>query len=131
MSAWNAFPRDKHRLIALHSTHTALQLPQSPMLSCRRNISFPANSYPLKCRKFHNEKSENKTHGTWERGRWSALVFGISFYCATFHHYLGAWKQAITVLVYCFFAPVEGLCCKPKYIIFSITPPAVRISLLF
>ena len=33
--------------IALHSTHTALQLkpPQSPLLPCRRNISFPANSY--------------------------------------------------------------------------------------
>ena len=39
--------------IALHSTHTALQLPQSPLLPCRRNISFPANSYPLKRRKFH------------------------------------------------------------------------------
>ena len=38
--------------IALHSTHTALQLPQSPLLPCRRNISFPANSYPLKRRKF-------------------------------------------------------------------------------
>ena len=35
--------------------HTVLQLkpPQSPMLPCHRNISFPANSYPLKCRKFH------------------------------------------------------------------------------
>jgi len=41
--------------IALHSTHTALQLPQSPLLQCRRNISFPANSYPLKRRKFHFE----------------------------------------------------------------------------
>ena len=42
-------------LIALHSTHTALQLepPQSLLLPCRRNISFPANSYPLKRRKFH------------------------------------------------------------------------------
>ena len=40
--------------IALHSTHTALQLPQSPLLPCRRNISFPANSYPLKRWKFHN-----------------------------------------------------------------------------
>ena len=39
---------------ALHSTHTALQLPQSPLLPCRRNISFPANSYPLKRRKFHS-----------------------------------------------------------------------------
>ena len=39
--------------IALHSTHTALQLPQSPLLPCRRNISFPANSYPLKRWKFH------------------------------------------------------------------------------
>ena len=39
--------------IALHSTHTALQLPQSPLLPCRRNISFLANSYPLKRRKFH------------------------------------------------------------------------------
>ena len=38
--------------IALHSTHTALQLPQSPLLPCRRNISFPANSYPLKRQKF-------------------------------------------------------------------------------
>ena len=33
--------------IAPHSTHAAPQLPQS------RNISFPANSYPLKRRKFH------------------------------------------------------------------------------
>ena len=41
--------------IALHSIHTVLQLkpPQSPMLPCCRNISFPANSDPLKCRKFH------------------------------------------------------------------------------
>ena len=39
--------------IALHSTHTALQLPQSPLFPCRRNISFPANSYPLKRWKFH------------------------------------------------------------------------------
>ena len=39
--------------MALHSTHTAFQLPQSPMPPCRRNISFPANSYPLKSRKFH------------------------------------------------------------------------------
>ena len=39
--------------IALHSTHTALLLLQSPLLLCRRNISFPANSYPLKRRKFH------------------------------------------------------------------------------
>ena len=39
--------------IALHSTHTALQLPQSPLLPWRKNISFPANSYPLKGRKFH------------------------------------------------------------------------------
>ena len=39
--------------IALRSTHTALQLPQSPLLPCRRNISFPANSYPLQRRKFH------------------------------------------------------------------------------
>ena len=41
--------------MALHSIHTVLQLkpPQSPMLPCHRNISFPANSYPLKCRKFH------------------------------------------------------------------------------
>ena len=38
--------------IVLHSTHTALQLPQSPLLPCRRNISFPANSYPLKRQKF-------------------------------------------------------------------------------
>ncbi|CAH3178788.1 unnamed protein product [Porites evermanni] len=30
--------------IVLHSTHTALQLPQSPLLPCRRNISFLANS---------------------------------------------------------------------------------------
>ena len=28
---------------ALHSTYAALQLPQSPLLPCRRNISFPAN----------------------------------------------------------------------------------------
>ena len=47
--------------IAFPSTRTALQLkpPQSPPLPCRRNISFPANSYPLKRRKFHipiNEK---------------------------------------------------------------------------
>ena len=40
--------------IALSSTHTALQLPQSPLLLCRRNISFPANSYLLKRRKFLN-----------------------------------------------------------------------------
>jgi len=39
--------------IALHSTHAALQLPQSPLLPWRKNISFPANSYPLKRRKFH------------------------------------------------------------------------------
>ena len=39
--------------IAPHSTHAALQLPQSPLLPCRRNISFPANSYPLRRRKFH------------------------------------------------------------------------------
>ena len=39
--------------IALHSTHTALQLPQSPLLPCRRNISSSANSYQLKRRKFH------------------------------------------------------------------------------
>ena len=46
--------------IALHSTHTALQLPQSPLLPCRRNISFPANSYPLKRRKFHIYRDECK-----------------------------------------------------------------------
>ena len=40
-------------LIAPYSTYAALQLPQSPLLPCRRNISFPANSYPLKHRKFH------------------------------------------------------------------------------
>ena len=42
-------------LIALHSTHTALQLEpsQSLLLPYRRNISFPANSYPFKRRKFH------------------------------------------------------------------------------
>ena len=38
--------------IVLHSTHTALQLPQSPLLPCRSNISFSANSYPLKRQKF-------------------------------------------------------------------------------
>ena len=41
------------RFILAVSTHTALQLPQSPLLPCRRNISFPANSYPLKRWKFH------------------------------------------------------------------------------
>ena len=30
--------------IALHSTHAALQQPRSPLLPCRRNISFPTNS---------------------------------------------------------------------------------------
>ena len=41
--------------IALPSTHSALQLKpsQSPLLPCRRNVSFPANSYPLKRRNFH------------------------------------------------------------------------------
>ena len=40
-------------LKTLHSTHAALQLkpPQSPLLTCRRNILFPANLYPLKRRK--------------------------------------------------------------------------------
>ena len=35
--------------IAPHTTHTALQLkpPHSPLLPFRRNISFPADSYPL------------------------------------------------------------------------------------
>ena len=41
------------RFILAVSTHTALQLPQSPLLPCRRNISFPGNSYPLKRWKFH------------------------------------------------------------------------------
>ena len=38
--------------VALHSTYTALQMqaPQSSLLPCRRNVSFPANSYPLKRR---------------------------------------------------------------------------------
>ena len=36
--------------IALHSIHTVLQL-KPPQ--CCRNISFPTNSYPLKCQKFH------------------------------------------------------------------------------
>ena len=41
--------------IALHSTHAQLQLkpPQSPLLPCLRNVSFPVNSYSLKRRKFH------------------------------------------------------------------------------
>ena len=41
--------------IAVHSTHTALQLklPQSPLVQHHRNISFSAYSYPLKRRKFH------------------------------------------------------------------------------
>ena len=41
-------------LKTLHSTHAALQLkpPQSPLLTCRRNILFPANLYPLKRRKY-------------------------------------------------------------------------------
>ena len=44
--------------IGLHSTHTAHQLkpPQSLLLPCRRNTSFPANLYSLKRRKFHNLK---------------------------------------------------------------------------
>ena len=35
--------------VALHSTYTALQMqpPQSSLLPCCRNVSFPANSYPL------------------------------------------------------------------------------------
>ena len=38
--------------VALHSTYTALQMqpPQFSLLPCRRNLSFPANSYPLKRR---------------------------------------------------------------------------------
>ena len=45
--------------IAVHSTHTALQLnlPQSSLLPCRRNISFLANSYSLKRRKIHVPKT--------------------------------------------------------------------------
>ena len=44
--------------IGLQSTHTALQPkpPQSLLLPCRRYTWFPANSYPLKLRKFHNLK---------------------------------------------------------------------------
>ena len=52
---------------ALHSTHTALQLKplKSPLFPCCRDISFPANLYPLKCRKFNDiafqKRSQAKT----------------------------------------------------------------------
>ena len=41
---------------------------QSPLLHCRRNISFPANSYTLKRQKFHmpGVQSENGTEAKVE-----------------------------------------------------------------
>lgn len=57
-----AYLHAKWRQISVHiflsngdkySTHAALQLPKSPLLLCHRNISFTANSYPLKRWKFY------------------------------------------------------------------------------
>ena len=90
-----------------------LKLPFVPFKRLPRRL---ANSYPLKRRKFHNEKSENNTRATWERGRWPALVFRISFYWATFHQYLGAWKQAITPCWSTAFLPPLKVCVANRII---------------
>ena len=81
--------------IALYSTHTALQLPQSPLLPCRRNISFPANSYPLKRRNFHLYGSDFKLFANVDADRKSYWVTrNTSMSNATEHRVWGhVWNR--------------------------------------
>ena len=80
--------------IALHSTHTALQLPQSPLLPCRRNISFSANSCSLKRRKFHVPQtapySISKQHRLGLAGNLKMAnsdTYGTAFRCNMYPRY--------------------------------------------
>ena len=99
--------------IALHSTHTALQLPQSPLFPCRRNISFPANSYPIKRWKFHFAKCCQylQNHGLKLLGPtrsplckilWKASIhrFQLVWLCLSSERYLQLlrWNARLTFL---------------------------------
>ena len=71
--------------IGLQSTHTAHQLkpPQSLLLPSRRNTSFPANSYPLKLRKFHNLKDLFSLYALFSNeGLSSQGIFKETVFCS-------------------------------------------------
>ena len=94
--------------IGLHSTHTVLQLkpPQSLLLPCRRNTSFPANSYALKRRKFHNPKDlfilyvlfPNK--GLRSQESWKETVF-CSIIVRSIKNFFTTMKSKIPILGLC------------------------------